>query len=110
MVKLGRMPERVSAARVNWLTSSRPPPVSRSERFIFPAVGEYPVAQQALGHPPQLGLGIARLHADQGQQARADLPHGLIVDMDGGLADTLDQDEHRGLPMNRAGHDSSALG
>jgi hypothetical protein len=24
-------------ARVNWLTSSRPPPVSRSDRFIFPA-------------------------------------------------------------------------
>ena len=31
---------RVSAARVNWLTSSRPPPVSASERFILPASSE----------------------------------------------------------------------
>src|SRR5690606_19400654 len=37
LVKPGRMPERVSAASVNWLTSSRPPPVSRRERFILPA-------------------------------------------------------------------------
>ncbi|KAG0923705.1 hypothetical protein G6F32_014176 [Rhizopus arrhizus] len=61
-------------------------------------IGEHPVAQQALGHPLQLGLGIAGLHADQRQQAGADLPDRFVVDMHGGLADTLDQDEHRGLP------------
>ena len=33
-VKLGRIPLDVSAAKVNWLTSSRPPPVSARERFI----------------------------------------------------------------------------
>ena len=33
----GHMPLRVSAARVNWLTSNRPPAVSASERFIRPS-------------------------------------------------------------------------
>jgi D-tyrosyl-tRNA(Tyr) deacylase len=37
LVKLGRRPLLVSAARVNWLTSSRPPPVAASDRFILPA-------------------------------------------------------------------------
>src|SRR5690606_22449356 len=36
VLKPGRMPELVSAARVNWLTSSRPPPVSARARFIRP--------------------------------------------------------------------------
>src|SRR5690606_6427249 len=37
VLKLGRIPESVSAASVNWLTSSRPPPESSRERFILPA-------------------------------------------------------------------------
>lgn len=60
-------------------------------------VGEHPVTQQALGHAPQLGLGIARFHAHQRQQARTNLADRFVIDVDGSLADTLDKDEHRGL-------------
>mmetsp|Transcript_20377 Transcript_20377/g.78068 ORF Transcript_20377/g.78068 Transcript_20377/m.78068 type:complete len:207 (-) Transcript_20377:1560-2180(-) len=35
--KLGRLPPEVSAASVNWLTISRPPPTSCRLRFILPA-------------------------------------------------------------------------
>ena len=37
VLKPGRLPERVSAASVNWLTSNSPPPVCASARFIRPA-------------------------------------------------------------------------
>jgi hypothetical protein len=36
-VKLGRLPPDTSAASVNWLTISRPPPTSVTLRFILPA-------------------------------------------------------------------------
>src|SRR5918996_5541987 len=36
-MKLGRLPLRTSAQSVNWLTTSTPPRMSRTERFILPA-------------------------------------------------------------------------
>ena len=37
-MKLGRLPLRTSAHSVNWLTTSTPPPMSRTERFILAGV------------------------------------------------------------------------
>lgn len=73
----------------------QPAPGITQRTVHFPRlICEYTVAKQPFGHPLQLRLGIARLHAHQGQQAGADLPDRLALHMHGGLGNTLDQDEH----------------
>ena len=67
-----------------------------ASRAVHPpcAVGEDPVAEQALGHARDLRLGVAGLHADQGEQAGVDRADDLAVDLHAGFGDALDQGEH----------------
>jgi hypothetical protein len=55
---------------------------------------EHAVAEYPLGHALRLRRGVARLHADQHQQARPDLADGSAGDADAGLGDPLQQRQH----------------
>lgn len=57
-------------------------------------IAKHTVTKQAIGHPLDLGLGVARFHAHQGQQTGADLADDRPLDTDAGFADALDQDKH----------------
>lgn len=69
---------------------------SRAEKLIADGaqLAEDPVADQAPGHLLHLGLPVARLDPDQGQQSGADGTNGFTVDGHGSRAGTLDEDEH----------------
>ena len=81
-LKLGRLPPAVSAASVNWLTTSNRRRCRHALRFILPAsVGED--AQRAPWRPacrPRFAVG--RLGAHQHQQARADRAGDAAGDLD----------------------------
>ena len=74
VLKPGRMPERVSAASVNWLTSSRPPP-HVGQRSVHPSgvVGEHAVAEQAFGHARHLRHRRRRVRPRPGPAGRASI-------------------------------------
>ena len=75
--KPGRLPVVVSAARVNWLTSSRPPPTSCTLRFILPASSLKMRSLSGFGQQPVGFRPRCRRAGDQRQQSRPDLAHHL---------------------------------
>ena len=92
------MPLPVSAASVNWGTSSRPPPVS-SEAQVHAALGvlEHPVASEPFDQPIGLRLRIRRLDGDEDQQPRADPADDDAIDLDTRMRNALQQANHRSV-------------
>ena len=65
-----------------------------AERLLGYRVFEHPVAQEAFGHAPDMGIGVARFHADEGEQAGVDRADGSAFDFDAGGGHALDQGKH----------------
>ena len=88
--KLGRLPLRQSAARVNWLTASTPPPVSRTDRFIRPAASSKMRKLATLrASSSASALAHAVLDAQEHQEPGSDPRDHRVVDADLGLAYAL---------------------
>ena len=94
-MKLGRLPFAVSASSVNWLTTSTAPPTSSTERSKRPSlVGEDPQPRHLRRQPLRVGLAVASGHAEQDEQANADLPDDRPVHAHGCPGDALDHRPH----------------
>ena len=90
--QLGRRPLRVSAYRVNWLTTSTGAPDVEDR----PLVAQDPQPGDLAGERVGLGGAVVVRHADQDDQAGpVDRPDDLPVDGDGSAGDPLDDGAHR---------------
>ena len=85
-MKLGRFPLRVSATRVNWLTTSASPATSRTEIEATVGVLEDPKARDLRCEPLSVLFSVSRRDPEQDDEAR---PAG---------GDELAGDAHRRLP------------
>jgi hypothetical protein len=86
-VKLGRLPLRRLAARVNWLTTRQPPPNRRLARYA--AQFRYLV-----GGRYRLRRRVALLDADEKQRTPADLADRRAADDDPRAGDPLHDGAH----------------
>lgn len=89
------MPRRASPRSVNWETTSTSPPTSCTERFILPfsssKMRRFAIFWAAKA---RVLLAVARLHADEHEQAGADFRYELAPDGNLGARDALDYDSH----------------
>ncbi len=92
----GRLPLRVEAYSVNWLTARIAPP-DVDDRAVHHArvVVEDAQRDDLAREPVAVVVGVVGRHAGQHQQPRPDRGDALAVDADRGLAHPLDQRAHR---------------
>ncbi len=74
------------------------------ERLVHSPLGvvEDPQRPHLVGEPVGVVRCVAAPHPEQDEHPRADLRHPLALDVDGGLADPLDERSHLRLPRTAA--------
>ena len=93
--KPGRSPRRVSAASVNWGTSSSPPPVSSRLRLTWAsASANTPAMQQSGDAAVGVRRRVGRVRPPAGSAGPARLPTVLVADLDAGAGDPLQKRDH----------------
>src|SRR5665213_2627175 len=99
-MKFGRLPFRSSAYSVNWLTTSTRPPISLSDKFIFPSESSkirICVTFSAI-HCPLVR--VVLVNSYECHEAMPDFGNGFLAHSDRCLTNPLYKNSHRGVLLH----------